>query len=53
MKYSTKIQVVYQNILDRTITTRNEVNLNKPLGFATWETKAAYKTIQIRELKAK
>ncbi|MBH56082.1 MAG: hypothetical protein CMJ82_02725 [Planctomycetaceae bacterium] len=46
-------QVVYQNILDRKITTRNEVNLNKPLGFATWETKAAYKTIQIRELKTK
>lgn len=46
-------QVVYQNILDRKITTRNEVNLNKPLGFATWETKASYKMIQIRELKAK
>ncbi len=46
-------QVVYQNILDRKITTRNEVNLNKPLGFATWETKAAYKSIQIRELKTK
>ncbi|MBA62724.1 MAG: hypothetical protein CMJ76_10215 [Planctomycetaceae bacterium] len=46
-------QVVYQNILDRKITTRNEVNLNKPLGFATWETKAAYKSIQIRQLNVK
>ena len=46
-------QVVYQNILDRKITTRNEVNLNKPLGFATWETKAAYKSIKIRQLKIK
>ncbi|MCH2599276.1 MAG: DUF1080 domain-containing protein [Pirellulales bacterium] len=46
-------QVVYQNIQDRKITTRNEVNLNKPLGFATWETKAGYKSIQIRELRTK
>ena len=45
--------VVYQNIEGRKITTRNEVNLNKPLGFGTWETRAALKKIQIRELKVK
>ena len=45
--------VVYQNIEGRKITTRNEVNLNKPLGFSTWETRAALKKIQIRELKVK
>jgi hypothetical protein len=45
--------VVYQNIEGRTITTRNEVNLNQPLGFATWETRAALKNIQVRELKVK
>jgi len=45
--------VVYQDIEGRTIATRNEVNLNKPLGFATWETRAALKNIQVRELKVK
>jgi hypothetical protein len=45
--------VVYQDIEGRKITTRNEVNLNKPLGFATWETQAALKNIQVRELKVK
>jgi len=45
--------VVYQDIEGRKITTRNEVNLNKPLGFATWETRAALKNIQVRELKVK
>jgi hypothetical protein len=45
--------VVYQNIEGLTITTRNEVNLNQPLGFATWETRAALKNIQVRELKVK
>ena len=45
--------VVYQDIEGRTITTRNEVNLNQPLGFATWETRAALKNIRLRELKVK
>jgi hypothetical protein len=45
--------VVYQDIEDRKITTRNEVNLNQPLGFATWETRAALKNIQVREFKIK
>ncbi|MEE2844056.1 MAG: DUF1080 domain-containing protein [Planctomycetota bacterium] len=45
--------VVYQDIEGREITTRNEVNLNQPLGFATWETRAGLKNIQIRELKVK
>ena len=33
--------VVDQNIEGRKITTRSEVVLSKPFGFATWETKAA------------
>jgi hypothetical protein len=45
--------VVYQDIEGRKITTRNEVSLNKPLGFATWETRAALKNIEVRELKVK
>ena len=39
------------NIDGRKISTRNEVDLNKPLGFSTWETRAALKDIQIREIK--
>lgn len=31
---------------------RNEVDLSKPLGIATWNTKGAIKTIKIRELPA-
>lgn len=45
--------VVYQGIEGREITTRNEVSLSQPLGFATWETRAALKNIQVRELKVK
>lgn len=34
------------------ISTRVEVNLNKPLGFATYETKALVRNIELRELTA-
>ena len=43
--------IVSVNIDGRKISTRNEVDLNKPLGFSTWETKSALKDIQIREIK--
>ena len=32
---------------------RNEVDLSKPLGIATWSTKGAVRTIKIRELPKK
>jgi hypothetical protein len=35
---------------DRTIGTRIEADLSKPLGFATWETKGAVRKIEIRML---
>lgn len=46
-------QVVNQNIKDRKITTRNEVDLSKPLGISAWQTKAALREIRLRELKEK
>jgi hypothetical protein len=42
--------IIDQNIEGRRITTRNEVNLSKPLGFSAWETKAALRNIEFREL---
>jgi len=44
-------QVADQNIEGRRISTRTEVNLSKPLGIATWETRAALRKIQMRKLK--
>lgn len=35
---------------DRTVGTRIEADLSKPLGFATWETKGAVRKIEIRML---
>jgi hypothetical protein len=37
---------------DRIFSLRNEVDLSKPLGIATWNTKGAVKTIKLRELTA-
>jgi hypothetical protein len=37
---------------DKKFTTRGEVDLSKPLGIATWNTKGAIKTIKIRQLSA-
>lgn len=42
---------VDQNIRDRRISTRVEVDPCKPLGFCTWETKAALRKISYRPLK--
>lgn len=44
-------KVVHQRITDRMISTRPEVNLSKPFGFATWETKAALRNIRLREIE--
>lgn len=44
--------VVDQDIRDRKITTRREVDPSKPFGFSAWETKAALKNIRLRELKS-
>jgi len=38
------------DIEDKKITTRPEVDLSKPIGIASWETKAALRKIQIRKL---
>ena len=43
-------QVVNQDIEGRRISTRNEVNLSKPLGIAAWETRAALRKIRMRKL---
>lgn len=44
-------KVVDQDIKDRRISTRNEVNLSKPLGLSTYQTKAAIKNFRYRALK--
>jgi hypothetical protein len=41
-----------QSIEGRKITTRYEVNLSKPLGFASYETKAALRKIEYRLIQA-
>lgn len=42
--------VIDQDITGRKISTRSEVNLSKPFGFATWETKAALRKIELRQI---
>lgn len=44
-------RVVDQDIKDRRISTRNEVNLSKPLGLSSFQTKAALRNIRYRTLK--
>jgi 3-keto-disaccharide hydrolase len=41
---------VDQDIVDRKISTRGEVDLSKPFGICAWETRAELRKIQIREL---
>lgn len=48
-----KERVVDVIIKDRKITTRVEVDSSKPLGVACYETRAAVRNIQLRELNAK
>jgi hypothetical protein len=43
-------QIVNQDIKGRKISTRNEVDLSKPLGLSTYQTKAAIRNIQYRKL---
>ena len=46
-------QVVDQSIIGKKISTRSEVNLSKPFGISTWETRSAYRMVQIREIAKK
>ncbi len=43
-------RVVNQNIEGKTVSTRNEVVLSKPLGVSAWETRSALREIKIRPL---
>jgi len=43
-------KIVDVTTVGKKITTRPEVDLSKPLGIASWETKAALRQIQIRKL---
>ena len=45
-------QIVDQDLTDRRLSVRIEVSPSKPLGLATYMTKAAYRNIRIRELAA-
>ena len=46
-------EIVDQDITDRKISVRIEVELSMPFGFATFESKAALRNIRIRELTEK
>ena len=46
-------EIVDQDITDREISVRIEVELSMPFGFATFETKAALRKIRVRELTEK
>ena len=46
-------EIVDQDITDREISVRIEVELSMPFGFATFETRAALRKIRIRELTEK
>ena len=43
-------QIVDQDIVDRKISIRMELDLSQPFGIACWQTKAALRHIRIREL---
>ena len=42
--------IVDQDIRNRKVSTRIEVDLSKPLGIAAWETRAAVRNLRIREI---
>jgi hypothetical protein len=46
-------EIVAVNHKERRVATRIETRRNQPLGFATWETSAALRNIEIRTLNAK
>ena len=43
-------KVVNQDIKDRKISTRNEVDLSKPLGLSAWQTTSAVRGMKLRKL---
>lgn len=43
-------QIINQDLKDNKITTRMEVDASKPLGVASWKTKAALRDIRLRRL---
>lgn len=43
--------VVDQDIQDRQVSTRVEVDLSKPLGIAAWDTRAAIRNVRVGELE--
>jgi len=43
-------QIIDQKLAGKKISTRVEVDLSKPLGFSTWETRAALRKIEYRKL---
>jgi hypothetical protein len=45
-----KEKVVDQDTTDHKLSVRPEVELNRPLGFATWSTKAALRNIKLTRL---
>lgn len=45
-------EVVDQDIKDRKLSIRGEVELSKPLGVSTWNTKGALRNIRLRKLDA-
>jgi hypothetical protein len=48
-----KKQIINQATKGKKITVRPEVELSRPLGICTWETKAALRNIRIRTLDKK
>ena len=46
-------RVVNLDIVGRTISVRNEVELSQPLGFSSWETRAYLRGIEIRQLRSR
>lgn len=45
--------IVEQETDDRKINIRGEVDLSRPLGIASWQTKAALRNIRVREVKGR
>ena len=48
-----KEEIVDQDIRDKKINVRIEVELSQPLGFASWQTTAGLRNIQVRKLSEK
>lgn len=48
-----KDEIVDQDIRDKKINVRIEVELSQPLGFASWQTTAGLRNIQVRKLSEK